>query len=158
MALAAGLFLLPVSPTPAAEEQQQTSYGIEDQAAKRETLLDIIFGSRPKRATERGILVIDAYEDANNNGVRDEDELDLRNEIICSVDRIDYIVPAFIPGLDYNGRYKARCFGEKFYPRIPNNDIFIRNRGYIIEIDLPCYRIDPEAPVTPVGQGTDQPG
>ena len=91
--------------------------------------------------TERGILIIDAFEDLNRNGVQDPDEPILSDEISCTIDKIDYSVPAFIPGLDYNNRYKVRCSGERYMLYSPPKDVFVERRGHVIEVSLPCKKI-----------------
>ena len=123
-----------------ADDKEAEEFGIKERPARKETILDLIFGSTPGMATERGILVIDAFEDLNRDGKKSEDEPALRNEIVCQIDKIDYTIPAFIPGLDYNNRYEVRCSGENYYPTMPDKEILIEHRGHVIEIDLPCLR------------------
>ncbi len=140
---ACGLLFAP--PVPAAEKNAE-EFGIRERPVHKETVLDLIFGSTPRSPTERGILVIDAFEDLDSNGVRGDGEPELKNEIVCQIDRIDYTVPAFIPGLDYNNRYEVRCSGKNYYPTMPNKEILIEHRGHVIEIELPCRRSDPRPP------------
>ena len=123
-----------------AASKEAEEFGIKEQPVRKETVLDLIFGSTPEMPTERGILVIDAFEDLDNNGLQDENEPELRNEIVCQIDKIDYSIPAFIPGLDYNNRYKIRCSGEQYYTTMPDKEILIEHRGHIIEIKLPCLK------------------
>jgi len=123
-----------------AENEESEQFGIKEQPVHRETVLDLIFGSTPRLPTERGILVIDAFEDLDNNGKKGEKEPELRNEIVCQVDNTDYKVPAFIPGLDYNNRYEIRCSGNNYYPTMPDKEILIEHRGHVIEIALPCRK------------------
>ena len=115
-------------------------FGIKEEPVRKETVLDLIFGSTPEQPTEKGILVIDAFEDLDHNGIRDKNEPELRNEITCVVDKIEYAVPAFIPGLDYNNRYEVRCSGTTYFPVLTDREILIEHRGHVIEIDLPCRR------------------
>lgn len=128
-----------------AEKDEAEEFGIKEKPVRKETVLDLVFGSTPEMPTERGILVIDAYEDLDNNGKKGESEKELRNEIVCQIDKIDYSVPAFIPGLDYNNRYEIRCSGKNYYPTMPDKEILIKQRGQVIEIDLPCRRNESSA-------------
>ena len=138
--LATLLVLSSVSSSFSQEKTKPEEFGIKERPVRKETVLDLIFGSAPALSTERGILVIDAFEDLNANGQKDETEPELRNEIICNIDKIDYAVPAFIPGLDYNNRYEVRCSGERYYPTMPDKEILIEHRGHVIEIALPCRK------------------
>ncbi|PLX72672.1 MAG: hypothetical protein C0615_11850 [Desulfuromonas sp.] len=123
------------------EGEKADNFDIREEPAHRETILDLFFGSAPALATERGILVINAFDDQNNSGSRDPDEPELRKEIVCTIDKIDYSIPAFIPGLDYNNHYEVRCRGSNFYPTMPDKKILVEHRGDIIELDLPCRKI-----------------
>lgn len=123
-----------------ANQDKAEEFGIKEKPARNETILDLIFGSTPGLPTERGILVIDAFEDLNKDGKKSDNEPELRNEIICQIDKIEYSIPAFIPGLDYNNRYEVRCSGENYYPTMPDKEILIEHRGHVIEIELPCLR------------------
>lgn len=135
------LLLLSIPPLAAHGENSATEeFGIKEKPVRKETVLDLVFGSTPEMPTERGILVIDAYEDLDNNGEKGETEQELRNEIICQIDKIDYSIPAFIPGLDYNNRYEIRCSGKNYYPTMPDKEILVKHRGQVIEIALPCRR------------------
>jgi hypothetical protein len=133
------LILAPAAHTANGDAEE---FGIKEQPEHKETVLDLIFGSAPEMPTERGILVIDAFEDLDRNGVKGSEEPELRNEIICQIDKIDYKVPAFIPGLDYNNRYEVRCSGKNYYPTLPDKEILIEHRGHVIEISLPCRKSD----------------
>jgi len=134
------LLLSTVSSPFGQEANKPEEFGLKERPVRKETVLDLIFGSAPAMATERGILTIDAFEDLNANGQKDETEPELRNEIICNIDKIEYSVPAFIPGLDYNNRYEVRCSGERYYPTMPDKEILIEHRGHVIEIELPCRK------------------
>ena len=134
------LLLLLISTPATADDEEPEEFGIKERPVRKETVLDLIFGSTPELPTERGILVIDAVEDLDNNGRKDANEPELRNEIVCRIDKIDYSVPAFIPGLDYNNRYEVRCSGEKYFPSMPDREILIEHRGHVIEIELPCRK------------------
>ncbi len=128
------------SHSPADDGDGTEEFGIHEEPARKETILDLIFGSTPGLPTERGILVIDAFEDLDGDGKRTEDEPELRNEIVCQIDQVEYSVPAFIPGLDYNNKYEVRCSGDKYYPTMPDKEILIEHRGHVIEIELPCLK------------------
>lgn len=132
---------LPAAAKPTDEEAPPEKLDIHDETPKKETILDLIFGSGASLPTERGILIIDAFEDLNRNGIQDVDEPILSNEISCQIDSVDYSIPAFIPGLDYNGRYKVRCSSENYSLYSPPKDVFIERRGHVIEISLPCGKI-----------------
>lgn len=138
------------APVAIANKGGTEEFGIKEEPDRKETILDLIFGSTPGMPTERGILVIDAFEDLDNDGKKDASEPELRNEITCQIDKIDYSVPAFIPGLDYNNRYEIRCSGKNYYPTMPDKEILIEHRGHVIEIELPCRqnnnRSTPEEP------------
>lgn len=116
-------------------------YNLDRNRAPQENWLSLIFGTPPPLATQRGILVIDAFVDQNGNGRRDPGEADLDGQLSCTLDGIDYTIPAFIPGLKYEGTYKLACQGPSFQPDLPQHDLFIGQRGEIIRIDLPCRRI-----------------
>lgn len=106
-------------------------------------ILNIVLGSVPERSTERGTLVMEAYHDADGNGEHTEGEELLRNEISCVVDEVRYTLPAFIPGLDYNARYKIKCQGKQRYePTAVSKNVLVARRGEIISISIPCNLID----------------
>ena len=135
------LLAVPALAKPTSEEAPPETINIYDETPKKETILDLIFGSEAKLPTERGILIIDAFEDLNKNGVQDNTEPVLSNQVSCTIDKINYSVPAFIPGLNYNDRYTVRCSSESYSIYTPPKDIFIERRGHVIEISLPCGKI-----------------
>ena len=134
--LLAGLCLLPASQALSAETQEE--FNLEKSRIKEDNILNLIFGSAPPMPTQRGILIIDAFHDSNGNGLREAGEEDLRQEIFCLVDDIEYDVPAFIPGLDLDGSYRVLCAGDDFQPKASEKNVFVRRRGEIIRLDLPC--------------------
>ncbi len=142
--------LLLVAPTGTAATTSG-EYNLNRNRAPEENLLNLIFGSAPPMATQRGILVIDAFVDQNGNGRRDPGEPDLTGQLSCALDGKDYTVPAFIPGLKYEGTYQLNCQGPSFQPDLPSHDLFISQRGEIIRVDLPCRKIAASAPVSPPG-------
>jgi hypothetical protein len=113
-------------------------YEIRDHRPKGESIFDITFGSPPPLATERGILIIDAFNDLNNNQRQDENELPLAEDISCRLGDIDYLVPAFIPGLEYNDSYSITCSGRIYQPTQRQPEVFIEKRGQIIHLNIPC--------------------
>jgi len=139
------LILLVIPALGWAEPQSQTEFNLRKGELPDQSYLDLFFGSPPPMATERGILVIDAFYDRNANGRRDTGEEFLQGKVICSIDGIDYPIPAFIPGLEFEGSYQLECRGETFQPKYSDQEIFIRNRGQVIEVALPC-RPEPEKP------------
>lgn len=118
-------------------------YNLDRNHAPEQNWLSLIFGSAPPMATQRGILVIDAFADLNGNGRRDPGETDLSGQLSCTLDGVDYPIPAFIPGLKYEGSYKLACKGAAFQPDLPSHELFIAQRGEIIRLDLPCRKTDP---------------
>jgi hypothetical protein len=126
------------SAKPSNDEAPPEKLDLRDETLQKETILDLIFGSEARLPTERGILIIDAFEDLNINGVKDGTEPALSDQIFCTIDKIIYSVPAFIPGLSYNSRYTVRCSSENYSLYSPPEDVFIERRGHVIEISLPC--------------------
>ena len=126
------------------DEQPAESFEKKDERPEREkkgNILNIILDKVPAMPTERGTLVIDAYIDQNSNSSWEEDEPVLRGEIVCTIDDIDYPVPAFIPGLDYNARYKISCQGTGHYqPTDSQKNVLIARRGQIIKMTIPCKK------------------
>jgi len=111
------------------------------QLEKKGNILNIILDKAPELSTKRGTLVIEAFFDSNNNKLWDTDEVDLKDEIICTLDKVKYSVPAFIPALDYNARYKITCSGyEQFQPTIDQKNVLIARRGQIINMTIPCRK------------------
>ena len=141
MLLIIALLGVPALAKTTSDEAPPENIDIYDETPKKETILDLIFGSEARLPTERGILIIDAFEDLNKNGVQDNTEPVLSNQVSCTIDKINYSVPAFIPGLNYNDRYKVRCSSENYSIYTPPKDIFIERRGHVIEISLPCGKI-----------------
>ena len=136
--LVAVLLLFVLSAPPARGGESHEEFNLEKGRIREDSLLDLIFGSVPPMPTQRGILIIDAFNDSNGNSRRDAGEDDLRREIFCLVDDIEYDVPAFIPGLDLDGSYRVLCAGDRFRPNVSEENVFIRSRGEIIQLDLPC--------------------
>jgi hypothetical protein len=125
--------------------ETHTEFNVREDIEKRGNIFDLVFGSPPPLATQRGILLIDSFFDKNDNGRRDDGENELHQEIFCLVDDIEYTVPAFIPGLDYRGNYKILCAGERYEPAIRREDLYIERRGQIVKVDIPCRMSGGEA-------------
>ena len=126
---------------------------VEDQSFEQEeaveppgrqgNILNIVLGRTPDRSTERGTLIMEAYHDTNGDGKHSQGEELLRNEISCTIDDVRYNLPAFIPGLDYNARYKIKCQGKKQYePTAVSKNVLVARRGEIISISIPCNYIE----------------
>ncbi|PLX81254.1 MAG: hypothetical protein C0616_05145 [Desulfuromonas sp.] len=126
----------------------ETRFNLRQGPTPEESILELLFGSPPPLATERGILVVNAFNDQDGNGHHDVGEESLDGQITCSLDGIDYTIPAFIPGLAYEADYRLECRGEHFKPGFSSEEIFIRKRGQIIHVALPC-RKEPESETRP---------
>ncbi|OEU73234.1 MAG: hypothetical protein BA874_02005 [Desulfuromonadales bacterium C00003068] len=117
---------------------------------KKGNILNIILDKAPAISTERGTLVIEAFHDLNKNQQRDDSEPNLYDAISCTLDDIDYLIPAFIPALDYNARYKISCQGTaEFQPTINQKNVLIARRGQIISMVIPCQSSSPKTVTTP---------
>lgn len=147
--LLAGFATIATAAVPETVPQSPAGYQLREIQPQKESIFDITFGSPPPLATERGILIIDAFNDLNNNGKQDDEELPLLEEISCRLDNIDYQVPAFIPGLSYNESYQISCDGKTYQPTLAKPDVFIEKRGQIIHLLIPCQpRLQPVPPLT----------
>lgn len=130
------------------QQQAEESFSKSDvlPLEKKGNILNIILDKAPAMSTERGTLVIEAFLDLNKNQQQDESEPNLYNTISCTVDGINYMVPAFIPALDYNARYKISCQGTAgFQPTVNQKNVLIARRGQIITMVIPC-RNDSDSP------------
>ncbi|HEY7746217.1 MAG TPA: hypothetical protein VIA07_07765 [Desulfuromonadales bacterium] len=139
------LGLLPAAAGIVSAAETHTEFNVRKDIEKKGNIFDLVFGSPPPLATQRGILLIDSFFDKNENGRRDTGEDGLNQEIFCLVDNIEYSVPAFIPGLAYRGSYKVLCAGERYEPAITKEDFFIERRGQIVRVDIPCRKAGGEA-------------
>lgn len=145
--LLSGFVTVAAAAVPETPQQAPAGYQLREIQPREESIFDIVFGSPPPLATERGILIIDAFNDLNNNGKQDDGELPLVEEISCRLDNIDYQVPAFIPGLSYNESYQIACDGKTYQPSMNKPDIFIEKRGQVIHLLIPCQpRLQPVPP------------
>lgn len=111
---------------------------------KKGNILNIVLSKAPAISTERGTLIIDAYHDENMNSLWDEKEARLTDEIVCTIDEVSYTIPAYIPALDYNARYKISCQGTGlFQPTLNQKNVLIAQRGQIINMAIPCLPQEP---------------
>jgi len=121
---------------------------IEEEEEKRGNIYNLLFGSAPSMPTERGLLILNAFHDLNQNLVRDPGENFLRNEIVCVVDGVLYRVPAFIPALKLYQNYLVRCASseerERFRPIQEEEEVFVERRGQVFEIGIPCEPVNKE--------------
>lgn len=115
-------------------------FNVEGGAVKKENLFNLFFGGAPLMPTQHGTVIVEAYHDKNDNKLRDVGEESLDQAVVCIVEEIVYPIPAFIPGLDNGMNYTFLFEGEGFQPSIKQKDIFIKKRGQIIRIDVPCRR------------------
>lgn len=122
--------------------EAQEEFNIKDNRIKKENLFNLFFGSVPMMSTQRGTVIIEAFHDKNDNQRHDEGEEALDKVITCILDEVEYTLPAFIPGLDNGMNYTILFQGGRFQPTVGKKEIFIKKRGQIIRIDLPC-REDP---------------
>jgi hypothetical protein len=148
-------FFLSEIPAKAAGPQKKFNLDHEKPGSGSGNIFNLIFGSAPPMATEKGTLIIDAFEDSNSNGRKDEGEKNIDGGISCKVDGIDYTLPAFIPGLKYDNSYDVLCKGRDFIPELSKKNILIARRGEILKVVLPCRRVTPGSPAD---QPPDTPG
>ncbi|NLC71538.1 MAG: hypothetical protein GX751_09295 [Desulfuromonadaceae bacterium] len=137
---------------------------IEEEEEKQGNIYNLLFGSAPSMPTERGLLIIHAFHDRNQNMVQDPGEDFLRNEIACVVDGILYRVPAFIPGLKLHSNYLIRCATderhERFKPIQDEEEVFVARRGQVFDIGIACEIIekgDPSPVSSPIGSKVPKP-
>jgi hypothetical protein len=140
-----GLFvwclIFPVFPAEAASadaDQTDTEFNIKKEGVQKDNIFNLFFGGAPVMPTEHGIVIIDAYLDKNNNRQWDADEKPLEKGVICILDDIEYPVPAFIPGLENGANYSLECSSTTYVPALKKKNVFIKKRGEIIKIDVPC--------------------
>jgi hypothetical protein len=129
------------------EETTQKEFNIKGEGVRKENIFNLFFGAAPMMPTEHGTVILDAFFDENENQQWDEGEKALDRQITCVVDEIEYPVPAFIPGLENGMNYTLACSGKGFTPLVRKKNIFIKKRGQIIKIELPCLPDQPPAPL-----------
>lgn len=125
------------APAISAEETHE-EFNIKDGTVKKENIFNMFFGPVPSMPTQRGTVIIEAFHDKNGNQRRDAGEETLNRALSCIVDEVEYMIPAFIPGLDNGKNYTILFEGGQFQPLFAKKEIFIKKRGQIIRIDLPC--------------------
>ena len=109
----------------------------------RENLLEMIFGSPPPMPTKTGKVILEAFHDINGNGRRDPGEALLEQKVVCNIDKIDYSLPAFIPGLEIETVFPLSCQGEQYTPELKQKEIFFKVPGEIISLAIPCRSSSP---------------
>lgn len=119
-------------------DDAEAEFNIKDEGVKKGNIFDIIFGSAPLMPTENGTLIVDSYLDENNNQKWDDGEKPLDKVVLCVIDEIEYLVPAFIPGLENGTNYSLKFSSSAYEPSVKQKNIFIKKRGEIIRIDVPC--------------------
>lgn len=145
------LLLLGPWAAPCRGAETHTELNKQQQAPPRKgNLFDLFFGSAPPMPTQRGILIVDAFLDSNGNHKRDAGEEDLSGKVDCEMDKVNYPLPAFIPGLSIGKDYTLACKGKEFVPDGAPADVFIERRGQIVHLDIP-FR--PAPPPTVPTQG-----
>lgn len=132
------LLILLMMPSGGSAAKSSQEFNVEGGAIKKENLFNLFFGGAPLMPTQHGTVIVEAYHDKNDNKLRDVDEESLDQVVVCIVEEIVYPIPAFIPGLDNGMNYIISFEGEGFKPSIKQKDIFIKKRGQIIRIDVPC--------------------
>jgi hypothetical protein len=130
------VFLLVPSSGWSAKSSQE--FNVEGGEVKKENLFNLFFGGAPLMPTQHGTVIVEAYHDKNDNQLRDVGEESIDQAVFCIVEEIVYPIPAFIPGLDNGMNYTFLFEGEGFQPSIKQKDVFIKKRGQIIRIDVPC--------------------
>jgi hypothetical protein len=122
----------------------------EEDREKKGNIFNMIFGTAPDMPTQRGLLLINAFHDENANQVKDPEEQELRNEIVCRVDGIQYRIPAFIPALKLHENYRVECGTDKnsnsYSPQSESTELFVQRRGQVFSIELPCKKLEMKEP------------
>lgn len=133
------ILLMVPSTTSAAKSNEE--FNVEGGAIKKENLFNLFFGGAPMMPTQHGTVIVEAYHDKNDNQQRDSGEESLDKAVVCIVEEIIYSIPAFIPGLDNGMNYTFLFEGEDFQPAFKQKEVFIKKRGQVIRIDVPCRRV-----------------
>jgi hypothetical protein len=121
-----------------AADETGAEFNIKNEGVKKENIFNLFFGGAPLMPTEHGTVIIDAYLDNNNNSEWDAGEKPLERAVICVLDDVEYAVPAFIPGLENGANYSLECSSKEYAPMLERKSVFIKKRGEIIKIDVPC--------------------
>jgi hypothetical protein len=138
-----------------AEDEAHEEFNIKGGAVKKENLFNLFFGHIPMMPTQRGTVIIEAFNDINGNQRRDEGEEKLNKVVTCIVDEVEYVLPAFIPGLDNGKNYTILFEGSQFQPSVAKKEVFIKKRGQIIRIDLPCHEGNPHTSLAAKDEPSD---
>lgn len=157
MAWFAILLLYMVSPgllgiaQPVWADESETEFNIKNEGVKKDNIFNLFFGGAPLMPTENGTVIIDAFLDNNNNQQWDDGEIPLEKGVICVLDNIEYPLPAFIPGLENGTNYPLSCSSKEYDLSVKQKSVFIKKRGEIIKIDVPCQILEPH---TAIGSNT----
>ena len=147
LAFAGDIWAAPVTRSERLTRRQRSA---QSERRPRGNLYETFLGKAPRMPTERGLLIIYAFHDRNGNQKRDPGEEPLRHEIVCTVDNIGYLVPAFIPGLKLNQGYTVNCSPHpqsgRFKPVNPEEDFFVVRRGQVFEVEIPCQPLSASSP------------
>lgn len=119
-------------------DEAGAEFNIKNEGVKKDNIFNLFFGGAPLMPTDNGTVIIDAYLDLNDNQLWDTGEKPLDKVVICVLDDIEYPVPAFIPGLENGTNYSLKCMSSEYEPSMKHKNIFIKKRGEIIKIDVPC--------------------
>jgi hypothetical protein len=149
----ASILLSGVDGSAASAAETHEEFNIKGGAVKKENLFNLFFGHVPMMPTQRGTVIIEAYHDRNDNQRRDEGEEKLDKAITCILDEVEYSIPAFIPGLENGMNYTILFEGGRFQPVVAKKDIFIKKRGQIIRIELPCREATRHASLLDIPEG-----
>jgi hypothetical protein len=136
------------------QESTQKEFNIKEKGVRKENIFNLFFGAAPMMPTQHGTLIIDAFFDENDNQAWDDGEKALDRQVTCVVDEIEYTVPAFIPGLENGMNYTLECSGKDFMPKVKKKSVFIKKRGQIIKINLPCL---PDPPASALRAQSEHP-
>lgn len=132
------LLALLLAPSIGWAAKSSEEFNVEGGEVKKENIFNLFFGAAPLMPTQHGTVIVEAYHDKNDNQLRDVGEESLDQAVVCIVEEIVYTVPAFIPGLNNGMNYTFLFEGEGFKPSIKQKEVFIKKRGQIIRIDVPC--------------------
>lgn len=136
--LCMNFFNIPYSVGYAWADEAGAEFNIKNEGVKKDNIFNLFFGGAPLMPTENGTVIIDAYLDENDNHQWDSGEKPLEKAVLCILDDIEYPVPAFIPGLENGTNYSLKCTSAEYEASLKQKSIFIKKRGEIIKIDVPC--------------------
>ncbi|ABA88871.1 hypothetical protein Pcar_1627 [Syntrophotalea carbinolica DSM 2380] len=119
-------------------DESETEFNIKNEGVKKDNIFNLFFGGAPLMPTENGTVIIDAFLDDNNNQKWDDGEIPLEKAVVCVLDNVEYPLPAFIPGLENGTNYPLSCSSAEYDLSVKQKSVFIKKRGEIIKIDIPC--------------------